>query len=38
MHLRFLRSLVQVAAENNPTLVLPIPVGIMAPLLDEKPD
>jgi regulator of protease activity HflC (stomatin/prohibitin superfamily) len=35
MHLRFLQSLVQVAAENNHTIVVPIPVDIMAQLLDK---
>jgi regulator of protease activity HflC (stomatin/prohibitin superfamily) len=29
MHLRFLQSLVQVAAENNTTIVLPIPVDLL---------
>jgi regulator of protease activity HflC (stomatin/prohibitin superfamily) len=29
MHLRFLQSLVQVAAENNTTVVLPIPVDLL---------
>ena len=36
MHLRFLQSLVQVAAENNTTIVLPIPVDIIARLLNQK--
>jgi regulator of protease activity HflC (stomatin/prohibitin superfamily) len=35
MHLRFLQSLVQVAAENNTTIVLPIPVDIIARLLNQ---
>ena len=30
IHLRFLQSLVQVAAEKNNTIVLPIPVGASA--------
>ena len=34
IHLRFLQSLVQVAAENNHTVVLPIPVDMMRLLLD----
>ena len=34
IHLRFLQSLVQVAAENNHTVVVPIPVDIMRLLLD----
>jgi regulator of protease activity HflC (stomatin/prohibitin superfamily) len=29
MHLRFLQSLVQVAAENNHTVVLPLPVDLL---------
>jgi regulator of protease activity HflC (stomatin/prohibitin superfamily) len=29
MHLRFLQSLVQVAAENNHTIVLPLPVDLL---------
>jgi len=35
MHLRFLQSLVQVAAENNHTIVLPIPVDIVKQTLDK---
>ena len=34
IHLRFLQSLVQVAAENNHTVVVPIPVDIMRLLSD----
>lgn len=36
MHLRFLQSLVQVAAENNHTVVLPVPVDIITSLLDQR--
>jgi regulator of protease activity HflC (stomatin/prohibitin superfamily) len=36
MHLRFLQSLVQVAAENNTTIVLPIPVDLIASCMNEK--
>lgn len=36
MHLRFLQSLVQVAAENNHTIVLPIPVDLIASLFGQK--
>ena len=36
MHLRFLQSLVQVAAENNHTIVLPIPVDLIASLFDQR--
>jgi regulator of protease activity HflC (stomatin/prohibitin superfamily) len=38
MHLRFLQSLVQVAAENNQTIVLPIPVDILMGLLAKDQD
>jgi regulator of protease activity HflC (stomatin/prohibitin superfamily) len=38
MHLRFLQSLVQVAAENNHTIVLPIPADLLASLLNQKRD
>jgi regulator of protease activity HflC (stomatin/prohibitin superfamily) len=38
MHLRFLQSLVQVAAENNHTVVLPLPLDLLTNLLDEKRD
>ena len=36
MHLRFLQSLVQVSAENNHTIVLPIPVDMLRSYLSEK--
>jgi regulator of protease activity HflC (stomatin/prohibitin superfamily) len=36
IHLRFLQSLVQVAAENNHTIVLPIPVDLIAGLLNQR--
>jgi regulator of protease activity HflC (stomatin/prohibitin superfamily) len=36
MHLRFLQSLVQVAAENNHTVVLPVPVDLITSLLDQR--
>jgi regulator of protease activity HflC (stomatin/prohibitin superfamily) len=35
MHLRFLQSLVQVAAENNQTVVLPIPIDFITLALDK---
>jgi regulator of protease activity HflC (stomatin/prohibitin superfamily) len=35
MHLRFLQSLVQVAAENNHTVVVPIPVDVVKLLIDK---
>jgi regulator of protease activity HflC (stomatin/prohibitin superfamily) len=35
MHLRFLQSLVQVAAENNHTVVVPIPIDLMIGLLNK---
>ena len=36
MHLRFLQSLVQVSAENNHTIVLPIPADLLAGFLDQR--
>jgi len=36
MHLRFLQSLVQVAAENNHTVVLPVPVDLITNFLDRR--
>ena len=36
MHLRFLQSLVQVAAENNTTIVVPIPVDLITGFLDQR--
>lgn len=35
MHLRFLQSLVQVAAENNHTIVLPVPVDIVTQMFGK---
>ena len=35
MHLRFLQSLVQVSAEKNHTVVLPVPVDILQQVLDK---
>ncbi len=34
IHLRFLQSLVLVAAENNHTVVIPVPVDILTPMLN----
>ena len=36
MHLRFLQSLVEVAAENNQTVVVPIPLDLIASLVNPK--
>jgi regulator of protease activity HflC (stomatin/prohibitin superfamily) len=36
MHLRFLQSLVQVAAENNHTFVLPIPIDLLMRVLNKR--
>ena len=36
MHLRFLQSLVEVSAENNQTVVLPVPVDLIAGLLNPR--
>jgi len=35
MHLRFLQSLVQVSAEKNQTIVLPIPVDLLTQELNK---
>jgi regulator of protease activity HflC (stomatin/prohibitin superfamily) len=35
MHLRFLQSLVQVSAENNQTIVLPLPVDIVKQAIEK---
>ena len=35
MHLRFLQSLVQVSAENNHTIVVPIPIDIVTNMLSK---
>ena len=35
MHLRFLQSLVQVSAENNHTIVVPIPIDIVTNVLNK---
>jgi regulator of protease activity HflC (stomatin/prohibitin superfamily) len=36
MHLRFLQSLVQVSAENNQTIVLPIPIDLLTRVLNKE--
>src|SRR4026208_260244 len=36
MHLRFLQSLVEVSAENNSTVVLPVPVDLWRRFLDRQ--
>jgi hypothetical protein len=33
LHLRFLQTLVEVAAENNSTTIFPVPIDILKPLL-----
>jgi hypothetical protein len=33
MHLRFLQSLVEVSADNNSTLVLPVPIDLFTRFL-----
>jgi regulator of protease activity HflC (stomatin/prohibitin superfamily) len=38
MHLRFLQSLVQVAAENNTTVVVPVAVDLIAGYLNQRRD
>ncbi|MBI2358913.1 MAG: slipin family protein [Deltaproteobacteria bacterium] len=36
MHLRFLQSLVEVSAEKNSTIVLPVPVDLLAPFFKKS--
>jgi regulator of protease activity HflC (stomatin/prohibitin superfamily) len=36
IHLRFLQSLVQVAAENNHTVVVPIPIDLLTHILNKE--
>ena len=36
MHLRFLQSLVQVSAEKNETIVVPVPIDLIAGALDKR--
>jgi regulator of protease activity HflC (stomatin/prohibitin superfamily) len=38
MHLRFLQSLVQVSAENNHTVVLPVPVDLLRVFMNDRTD
>jgi regulator of protease activity HflC (stomatin/prohibitin superfamily) len=35
MHLRFLQSLMQVSAENNHTIVVPIPIDVVSDMLSK---
>jgi regulator of protease activity HflC (stomatin/prohibitin superfamily) len=37
MQMRFLQTLVEVGAENNSTIVFPVPLDLLAPLLNGKP-
>lgn len=37
IHLRFLQSLMQIAAENNQTVVLPVPVDLLKRLMEPTP-
>src|SRR5262245_3032250 len=37
MHLRFLQSLVEVSAENNSTIVLPVPIDLLGVFLGSVP-
>jgi regulator of protease activity HflC (stomatin/prohibitin superfamily) len=36
LHLRFLQSLVQVSAEKNDTIVLPVPIDLIAGALENR--
>jgi regulator of protease activity HflC (stomatin/prohibitin superfamily) len=35
LQLRFLQTLVEVAAENNSTLIFPVPIDLVKPLLEK---
>jgi regulator of protease activity HflC (stomatin/prohibitin superfamily) len=36
MHLRFLQTLTEVGAENNSTVIVPIPIDLLAAFLQKK--
>jgi hypothetical protein len=36
MHLRYLQTLVEIAAEKNSTIIFPLPIDWMKALLQEK--
>jgi hypothetical protein len=36
IHLRFLQTLTKVSAENNSTVILPIPVDLLAAFFQKK--
>jgi len=38
LQLRFLQTLVEVAAENNSTTIFPVPIDILKPFLSAKGD
>ena len=38
MQMRFLQTLVEVGAENNSTIVFPVPIDLLGPLLHAKQD
>jgi len=38
LQLRFLQTLVEVAAENNSTTIFPVPIDILTPFLSAKGD
>jgi regulator of protease activity HflC (stomatin/prohibitin superfamily) len=37
MQMRFLQTLVQVGAENNSTIVFPVPLDLVSALIGERP-
>ena len=38
LQLRFLQTLVEVAAENNSTTIFPVPIDILKPFFEKKGD
>ena len=36
IHLRFLQTITKVAAENNSTMILPLPIDLLAAFLQKK--
>jgi len=38
LQLRFLQTLVEIAAENNSTTIFPVPIDILTPFLSAKGD
>jgi regulator of protease activity HflC (stomatin/prohibitin superfamily) len=38
LQLRFLQTITEVASENNSTIILPLPIDLIKPFLDNNPD